>query len=92
MLIDTFGYAVCLEDSVTNTWTVDDCFGGRQFDFDRWFLPERIAGVRGISCLGTDERRSLNQIRERRTAISSRWSRSSSSRSSSPKRRGRGAR
>ena len=63
MLIDTFGYAACLEDSVTNTWTVDDCFGGRQFDFDRWFLPERIAGVRGISCLGTDERRALNQIR-----------------------------
>ena len=62
MLIDTFGYAACLEDSVTNTWTVDDCFGGRQFDFDRWFLPERIAGVRGNSCLGTDERRALNQI------------------------------
>jgi hypothetical protein len=63
MLIDTFGYAACLEDSVTNAWTVDDCFGGRQFDFARSFLPERIAGVRGISCLDADGQRALNQIR-----------------------------
>jgi hypothetical protein len=63
MLIDSFGYAACLEDSVTNAWTVDDCFRGRAFDFDRPFLPERIAGVRDIRCLDPDEQRTLNQIR-----------------------------
>ena len=32
-------------------------------DFAKSFLPERIAGVRGITCLNDDERRQLNQIR-----------------------------
>jgi hypothetical protein len=63
MLIDSFGYAACLEDSVTNEWTVEDCFRGRAFEFDRPFLPERLAGVRGIRCLAPDEQRTLNQIR-----------------------------
>jgi hypothetical protein len=63
MLIDTFGFPACLEDSVANTWTVDDCFRSRELDFGRLFLPERIAGVGGISCLDADEQRTLNQIR-----------------------------
>jgi hypothetical protein len=63
MLIDTFGYPACLEDSVANPWTVDDCFRGRDFDFDRLFLPERIAGVRRIGALDPAEQRKLNQIR-----------------------------
>ena len=44
-------------------WTVDDCFAGRDFDFTKRFLPERIAGVEPIGCLNDDDRRMLNQIR-----------------------------
>jgi hypothetical protein len=48
---------------VTRAWTVEDCFRGRDFDFARPFLPERIAGVDPIGCLGDNEKRLLNQIR-----------------------------
>ena len=43
-----YSYETCLDGSVKNAWTVDDCFRGRDFDFTKPFLPERIAGVSGI--------------------------------------------
>ena len=58
-----YSYETCLDGSVKNAWSVDDCFQGRDFDFTKPFLPDRIAGVDGIGCLGDDERRVLNQIR-----------------------------
>jgi hypothetical protein len=58
-----YRYDACLQGSVTKAWTVDDCFRGRDFDYDKPFLPERMAGVRLIGCLGADEKRMLNQIR-----------------------------
>ena len=63
MLTHDYSYASCLDGSVHNAWTVEDCFQGRDFDFAKPFLPERIAGVSGISCLNGDEKRLLNQIR-----------------------------
>jgi hypothetical protein len=63
MLSHNYGYADCLSNSVKSAWTVDDCFQGRDFDFSKRFLPERIAGVDAIGCLSEDERRKLNQIR-----------------------------
>jgi hypothetical protein len=63
MLTHDYRYETCLEGSIKNAWTVDDCFQGRDFDFAKPFLPERIAGVSGIGCLGDDEKRMLNQIR-----------------------------
>jgi hypothetical protein len=63
MLTHDYRYETCLEGSVKNAWTVDDCFQGRVFDFDKPFLPERIAGVRAITCLSDHEKRMLNQIR-----------------------------
>jgi hypothetical protein len=63
MLTHDYSYASCLDGSVHNAWSVDDCFQGRDFDFAKPFLPERIAGVSGISCLNDDEKRMLNQIR-----------------------------
>jgi hypothetical protein len=63
MLTHDYSYDACLRGSVTKAWTVDDCFRGRDFDFTRPFLPERIAGVAAIGCLGDDEKRMLNQIR-----------------------------
>jgi hypothetical protein len=63
MLTHDFTYAACLQGSVTNAWTVDDCFQGRDFDFSKPFLPDRIAGVSELSCLTDDDKRRLNQIR-----------------------------
>ncbi len=63
MLTQDYSYDASLRGSVTNAWTVDDCFRGRDFDFTKPFLPERIAGVDPIGCLGDDEKRVLNQIR-----------------------------
>src|SRR5439155_20807707 len=63
MLAHGYSYDACLRGSVTRAWTVDDCFRGRDFDFSKRFLPERIAGVDHIGCLDEDEKRMLNQIR-----------------------------
>jgi hypothetical protein len=63
MLTHHHTYQTCLDGSVRNAWTVEDCFQGRDFDFTRSFLPDRIAGVGSISCLSDDEKRMLNQIR-----------------------------
>jgi hypothetical protein len=63
MLTHDYSYEACLDGSVRQAWTVDECFGGRDFDFAKPFLPERMAGVSEISCLSVDEQRMLNQIR-----------------------------
>src|SRR6266508_4264760 len=63
MLTHAYSYATALDGSVKNAWTVEDCYQGRDFDFTKSFLPERIAGVQGITCLDDDEKRTLNQIR-----------------------------
>ena len=63
MLTHDYTYDACLRGSVTKAWTVDDCFRGRDFDFTKPFLPDRIAGVAPIGCLTKDEKRMLNQIR-----------------------------
>jgi len=63
MLTHDYTYDACLRGSVTRAWTVDDCFRGRDFDFSKPFLPERIAGVDHIGCLDEVEKRMLNQIR-----------------------------
>jgi hypothetical protein len=58
-----YTYAQILDTSVHRSWTVEDVYKGRDFDFSKSFLPERIAGVQGITCLDSDEKRMLNQIR-----------------------------
>jgi len=63
LLTHDYSYATCLEGSLKNAWKVEDCYQGRDFDFAKSFLPERITGVRGIACLNEDEKRKLNQIR-----------------------------
>lgn len=63
MLSHSYSYADCLKNSVKSAWSVEDCFQGRNFDFSRRFLPDRIAGVNEIGCLNEDEKRTLNQIR-----------------------------
>jgi hypothetical protein len=63
MLTHDYSYDTCLRGSVAKAWTVDDCFRGRDFDFNKPFLPEQIAGANAIGCLSDDEKRMLNQIR-----------------------------
>ena len=63
MLASQYSYGDCLRNSVKGAWTIEDCFQGRDFDFARLFLPERIAGVNGIACLDSSAKRTLNQIR-----------------------------
>jgi hypothetical protein len=64
MLLTTdYRYDQLLQGSVKNAWTVDDCFRGRDFDFSKPLLPDRIAGVKNITCLDAVEQRKLNQIR-----------------------------
>jgi len=58
-----YSYDQLLQGSVKNAWTIDDCFRGRDFDFSKPFLPDRIAGVKNITCLDAVEQRKLNQIR-----------------------------
>jgi len=58
-----YSYDLSLQTSIKKAWTVDEVFRGRDFDFTRPFLPERIAGVHAIACLNPDEKRMLNQIR-----------------------------
>lgn len=63
MLANDYSYQDCLENAIKSAWTVDDCFQGRDFDFDKRFLPDRIAGVEAIACLTEEEKLKLNQIR-----------------------------
>lgn len=63
MLAQQYSYQDCLNNSIKSEWTVDDCFQGRELDFTKNFLPDRIAGVNGIMCLNDAEKMKLNQIR-----------------------------
>ena len=63
MLTHTYSFSDCLDNAIKSAWTVDDCFQGRDFDFSKRFLPDRIAGVDAIGCLNADEKLTLNQIR-----------------------------
>jgi hypothetical protein len=58
-----YTYGTALQRSFENAWTVDDCFQGRDFDLNKSFLPDRIAGVNAIRCLTDDDKRMLNQVR-----------------------------
>src|SRR5262245_13867766 len=45
VLTQESSYQRYLDGSVRNAWTVDECFDGRDFDFTKAFLPDRMAGV-----------------------------------------------
>jgi hypothetical protein len=64
MLSHNYSYEATLADALKVTWKVDDLIGGdKKLDFTKPFLPETLAGVRGISCLSDREKLLLNQIR-----------------------------
>src|SRR5687767_7750497 len=64
MLAHNFSYEAALNDALKINWQVDDLIGGdKKLDFSRPFLPESLAGVRGLSSLSEREKLLLNQIR-----------------------------
>lgn len=59
-----YSYDHVLRDSLKVQWKVEDLIAdGKTLDFSRPFLPESLAGTRGLSSLSEGEKRILNQIR-----------------------------
>ena len=60
----TYSYQAALASSEKIRWRVEDIIGGdKTLDFTRPFMPESLARVNGLTFLGADEKRMLNQIR-----------------------------
>jgi len=62
MLTHTYSYDECLRNSLKVAWKEEDVLRNRDFDYAKRFLPNRLAGVDGIGCLGDEEKLKLNQI------------------------------
>ena len=62
MLSHNYTYQDCLDNSKKVSWSEDDVFAGKNFDFSKRFLPNKLTGVDEIGCLNDDEKRQLNQI------------------------------
>jgi hypothetical protein len=62
MLLHTYSYQNCLDNSKKVAWKEDEVFAGKHFDFSKRFLPNTLSGVNEITCLNNDEKRQLNQI------------------------------
>ena len=62
MLSHNYSYQECLDNSKKVAWKEDDVFAGKNFDFSKRFLPNRLSGVDNITCLNDKEKRQLNQI------------------------------
>jgi len=59
-------YAKCIEASKRIRWDIDrDVIRGRQFDFDKKFLPDGLSKVNELSFLRPGEMRFLSQIQGR---------------------------
>lgn len=60
----TSAYEQSLQRASKVNWKVEDIIGGdKRLDFTRRFLPEALTRVNEISCLNTEEKLILNQIR-----------------------------
>jgi hypothetical protein len=62
MLSHDYSYKDILQNSLKVAWTERQVLEGRDFDYSKRFLPERLSGVDGIRCLNDGERLNLNQI------------------------------
>ncbi len=64
--IDTARYAKCVTTSKRVRWDIDrDVIRGRQFDFGRKFLPDRLSLADELVFLTPDEQRLVSQIQGR---------------------------
>ena len=62
MLSHSYSYAEVLKNSLKVAWTEVQVLEGRDFDYSKRFLPNRLAGVDDIRCLNDREKLKLNQI------------------------------
>jgi hypothetical protein len=62
MLSHDYSYPEVLKNSLKVAWTERQVLEGRDFDYSRRFLPNRLSGVDGIRCLDDREKLKLNQI------------------------------
>ncbi len=62
MLTHDYSYAGILQNSLKVAWTERTVLEGRDFDYSRRFLPNRLSGVDDIRCLSDREKLKLNQI------------------------------
>jgi len=60
----SYTYEAALAASQRVNWKIDDIIGGdKKLDFSKPFMPESLAGVKGLAFLSPDERLTMNQIR-----------------------------
>ena len=64
MLTHDYSYPEILQNSLKVAWTESEVLDGRDFDYSKRFLPNRLSGVDGIRCLNDREKLKLNQIME----------------------------
>ena len=62
MLSHDYSYSDILQNSLKVAWTERQVLEGRDFDYSKRFLPNRLSGVDGIRCLNEGEKLKLNQI------------------------------
>ena len=53
----------CVQNSEKVAWTIAEVLSDEKFDFNRRFMPESLAQVRRIACLGFEDMLVLNQLR-----------------------------
>ena len=62
MLSHDYSYANVLQSSLKVAWTERQVLDGKDFDYSKRFLPNRLSGVDDIRCLDEREKLKLNQI------------------------------
>ena len=62
MFSHKYSYADVLNSSLKVAWTERQVLDGKDFDFSRRFLPNRLSGADDIDCLDDREKLTLNQI------------------------------
>jgi hypothetical protein len=62
MLSHGYSYPEILQNSLKVAWTERQVLDGKDFDYSKRFLPNRLSGTDGIRCLNEGEKLKLNQI------------------------------
>jgi hypothetical protein len=62
MLSHDYSYPEILQNSLKVAWTERQVLDGKDFDYSKRFLPNRLSGVDGVRCLNDREKLKLNQI------------------------------
>ncbi len=62
MLSHNYSYRDILQNSLKVAWTERQVLDGRDFDYSKRFLPNRLSGVDDVRCLDDREKLKLNQI------------------------------